>query len=189
MNPRLTILLVAVLLIFGGTFLAVRLTGSSEEAKFTPWLYRVDDQSIVHIEVNYGGQTVSYTKEPRTADWYIEKEPEKEPAVPVLPEKWQGTPLLLSGPLVSRMLAERMENPASYGLEPPLTLVRVTDVSGIILEFHLGKATPDTQNQYARLAGHQTLFSVPAAWADAVNRLASEPPYPPKEAEDAPGGG
>lgn len=185
MNPRLTVLLVAVLLVFGGAFLAVRLTGSSEEAKFTPWLYRVDDGAIVRIEVSYQGQTVIYRKESGTEDWYIEK----EPAVPVLREKWQGTPLLLSGPKVSRVLSEKLENPASYGLEPPLTRVRVTDVSSTTLEFHLGKATPDTTNQYARLAGHPALFAVPAAWADVVNRLATEPPYPPDGAGKAPGAG
>lgn len=184
MNPRLTVLLVAVLLIFGGAFLAVRLTGSSEEAKFTPWLYRVDDGTIVNIAVIYGEQTVSYARDPGTGDWYIDE----EPAVPVS-EKWQGTPLLLSGPKVSRVLTEQMENPASYGLEPPLTRVRVTDVSGTIVEFHLGTATPDTKNQYARLAGHPALFSVPAAWADAVNRLATEPPFPPGGAGNAPGAG
>jgi hypothetical protein len=185
MNPRLTILLVAVLLIFGGTFLAVRLTGSKEVANFTPWLYQIDDGSIVHVEVAYGGQTVNYAKEPRTEDWYIEG----EPAVSVLPEKWQGTPLLLGGPKVSRVLAEKIENPASYGLEPPLTRVRITDVSGTILEFHLGQATPDTKNQYARLAGHPGLYVVPTEWADVVNRLAIEPPYPPKKEGDAPGAG
>jgi hypothetical protein len=185
MNPRLTVLLVVVLLIFGGAFLAVRLTGSGEQAKFTPWLYQIDDGSIVHIEVSYQGQTVIYRKESGTENWYIDK----EPAVPVLPEKWQGTPLLLSGPKVSRVLAEKIENPASYGLEPPLTRVRVTDVGGNILEFHLGKATPDTKNQYARLAGHPALFVVPAEWAQVVNRLATEPPYPPEKAKDAPGAG
>lgn len=185
MNPRLTVLLVAVLLIFGGAFLAVRLTESTEVAKFTPWLYRVDEGSIVHIEVTYGGQTVNYAREPGTRDWYIGK----KPPVPVLLEKWQGTPLLLSGPQVSRVLAEKMENPASYGLEPPLTRVSVTDVGGTTLEFHLGKATPDTKNQYARLAGHPELFAVPTEWAEAVNRLAIEPPYPPGETENAPGAG
>lgn len=185
MNPRLTILLVVVLLILGGAFLAVRLTRSPEEAKFTPWLYQIDDGSIVRIEVSYQGQTVIYGKGSGTGDWYIEN----EPAVPVLQEKWQGTPLLLSGPKVSRVLAETMENPASYGLEPPLTRVRVTDLSGTVLEFHLGNATPDTKNQYARLAGHPALFAVPAEWANVVNRLAVEPPYPPVKAADAPGSG
>lgn len=185
MNPRLTVLLVVVLLIFGGAFLALRLTGSEQASKFTPWLYQIDDGSIVRIEVGYQGQTVIYGKQPGTGDWYIEK----EPAVPVLQEKWQGTPLLLSGPKVSRVLAEKIENPGAYGLEPPLTRVRVTDVSGTTLEFHLGTATPDTKNQYARLAGHPALFAVPAEWAAVVNRLATEPPYPPKEAGSAPGAG
>ena len=85
--------------------------------------------------------------------------------------------MLLSGPRVNRDLAETIENPASYGLDPPLSIIKVIDSSGQSFEFHLGGNTPDDNNQYARLVGHPTLFTVPAIWAQVINRLATDPPY------------
>ncbi len=175
MNVRLSILLVAVLIIFGGTFLAVRLTRTPEPTPERQWLYKVDDEDVIHIVVTHGGQTVSYDKKPGSEQWLIEG----DPPVPVVQTKWSGTPLLLSGPQVSRVLALTIDNPASYGLEPPLSRVEVTVRGGLKYEFHMGSPTPDGQNQYARLVGDPELFTLPEIWARVINKLAIEPPYPP----------
>ena len=173
MNLRLSILLVLVLLIFGGTFLAIRFTGSDETPDNRPWLYRIDENAIVHISVSYQGDTVEYERKAGSPDWYILEDPE----IPVFHRRWAGTPLLLGGPKVTRRLADTIENPAEFGLEPPVTRVTVTDRSENTLEFHMGDPTPDTQQQYARLVGDQTLFTVPVSMAEVVNRLVTKPPY------------
>jgi len=95
----------------------------------------------------------------------------------VFQEKWSGTPLLLSGPQVSRVVALSIDNPATYGLDPPATVVKVTERSGITFEFHMGDTTPDGENQYAALIGDPKLFTLPQIWAEVINRLATEPPY------------
>ena len=41
----------------------------------------------------------------------------------------------------------------------------------------MGLPTPDNENQYARLVGDDTLFTVPIEWAEVVNRLAIDPPF------------
>ena len=74
MNIRLTILLVFVLFLFGGTFLWFQFNQKSERTPDQPWMYRVDDNSIVHIEVSNGGKTVNYDKEPGGTQWYIQDE-------------------------------------------------------------------------------------------------------------------
>ena len=173
MNLRLSILLVAVLLIFGGTFLVVRLTGSDDSRPQRPWLYRIDDGSIAHITVSYEGSTVDYDRRPGTTDWYIQGEPE----IPVFRDLWGGRTLLLSGPKVSLEVAKKLEDPANFGLAPPLTRVLVTDDAGNTIEFHLGDATPDAKNQYVRLVGDSALFTVPISWAEVVNSFVTEPPY------------
>ena len=181
MNVRLSFLLVAILLIFGGTFLVFQMTGSSGGGTpDRPWLYKVDDGSIVHIQVSYSGQTVDYDKKPGGTTWYIQDEDEE---TQVFLEKWSGTTLLLSGPMVNRVLAQSFDNPAAYGLDPPESIVKVTERSGLIYEFHMGSATPDGENQYTRLVGDPQLFTVPQIWAMVINRLATEPPYPPPEEE------
>lgn len=173
MNLRLSILLVAVLLIFGGTFLVVRLTGSDPAPETRPWLYRMDDSSLAHISVTHRGETVEYSKRPGTFDWYIQG----PNGTLVFQDLWGGKPLLLSGPRVSRAVSAKLEDPANFGLDPPQTQVTITDRSGNTIEFHLGDATPDTIDQYAILVGDEALFTVPLAWGEVVNRLVTEPPF------------
>ena len=175
MNIRLTILLVIVLLLFGGTFAGVYLTRDPEPRQDQAWLWRVEDDSLVRITVTYEGETVDYVKKPGGIRWFIvEDERQRQ----VYQDKWSGTPLLLSGPRVNRTLADEMENPSQYGLDPPITVVRLEERTGRTYEAHLGEVTPDGQNQYARLVGSSKLFIVPQIWARVVNRLVFQPPYP-----------
>ena len=174
MNIRLTILLVFVLILFGGAFLWFQFNQSVERVPNQPWLYKVDDNSIVHIEVSHDGQTGKYDKKPGGTTWYIQN---ADQDTPVFLEKWSGTPLLLSGPQVRRVLAQTIDNPASYGLDPPESVVKVTERSGITYEFHMGDATPDGENQYATLIGDPQLFTLPQIWAEVINKLATRPPY------------
>ena len=181
MNLRLSILLVVVLIIFGGTFLVLRFTDSNERKESSPWLYRIDENSIVKLEVVYQqGQAVNYYRNLASLDWYIQGDPEGGPEqsadIPVFQQRWGGTPLLLSGPRVNRALSDTIDNPAEFGLEPPEPSVKIFDRSGNDLEFHLGLPTPDNKNQYARLVGDDSLFTVPIEWAQVVNRLALDPP-------------
>ena len=173
MNLRLSILLVAVLLIFGGTVLVIRLTGSEDAPTKNPWLYGIDDTSIVQITVSYQDQTVDYQRKTGSADWYILG----DPPIPVFHQKWSGTPLLLSGGRVTRVLADTISDPPSFGLAPPLFKVWVTDHSDNTIEFHLGDPTPDTKHHYATLVGDTSLFTLPVSFADEIKRLATKPPY------------
>ena len=107
MNLRLSILLVVVLIFFGGTFLVLRFTDSSERDSSRPWLYRINEGSIVKLEVAHQGETVKYYRNLASRDWYIEGGPE-EVDIPVFQQKWSGTPLLLSGPRVTRPLSDML---------------------------------------------------------------------------------
>ncbi|MSQ07082.1 MAG: DUF4340 domain-containing protein [Dehalococcoidia bacterium] len=182
MNVRLSILLVAVLIFFGGTFLVVKLTRAPDKTTERQWMYKVDEDDVIHISVSHAGQTVSYDKKPGSEQWFIAG----DPPAPVVQARWSATPLLLSGPQVSRVLAASFQNPAAYGLEPPDSRVIVSVRGGLTYEFHMGSPTPDGQNQYARLVGDPELFTVPEIWARVINELATKPPRPPAEGEPAP---
>ena len=175
MNIRLTILLIIVLILFGGTFAGVVLTRNPEPKQDQAWLWRVDDNSLTSIVVTFEDETVEYQKKPGGVRWFILDEKGDRQ---VYQDKWSGTPLLLSGPKVNRTLADQIENPAQYGLDPPISIVRLTERTGRTYEAHLGIETPDGQNQYARLVGSPKLFSVPQIWARVINRLVFQPPYP-----------
>ena len=170
--------MVSVLVLFGGTFLIWQFfLRTPERTPDEDWMYRVSEDDLYRIEVSAEGGDgqvgVVYTRAPGSARWYIQG----APSVPVFNEKWAGTPLLLSGPRVNRTLAEQIDNPAAYGLDPPKSRVKVVDGSGQSFEFHMGITTPDGSNQYTRLVGHPALFTVPEIWAQVINRLALEPPY------------
>ena len=64
MNIRLTILLIVVLLLFGGTVAGVVLTRNPEPKQDQDWLWRIDDNSLTNIVVTYQGDTVEYRKKP-----------------------------------------------------------------------------------------------------------------------------
>ena len=182
MNVRLTFLLLAALLLFGGTVLVVTLTRSSERPPDQPWLFRIDENAMSEIEVTADGKTVQYYLKPGSETWYIRGDPD----VAVDIQRWSGTTLLLSGPRVNRVLAEKIDNPAAFGLEPPKSIVKVKDRSGLGYEFHMGLPTPDGKNQYAQLVGFPQLFTVPEIWARVVNERATKPPYPPPDATPDP---
>ena len=176
MNVRLTILLVVVVAIAGGAWAIIEFTdivSRGQAPEDEPWLYHIDEGDITYIQVTHGGQSAEYARDSGSHQWMILGEPD----YPVFQQKWGGTPLLLSGPRVNRGLKTTIDNPADYGLDPPESIIRVSDWAGNTFEFHMGIPTPDGANQYTRLAGDAALYTVPSVWADVVNRLALDPPY------------
>ncbi len=176
MNIRLTILMVVVVAIAGGAWAVIEFTnivsrGEVEEDE--PWLWSIEEGDITYIQAVHGGQSVEYARDSGSYQWMILGNPN----YPVFQDKWGGTPLLLSGPRVNRVLKEAVDDFSQYGLEPPESVVRVADFDGNTVEFHMGIPTPDGANQYARLVGNDGLYTVPSVWADVVNRLALDPPY------------
>ncbi|GIT69981.1 MAG: hypothetical protein Ct9H300mP27_10850 [Chloroflexota bacterium] len=67
---------------------------------------------------------------------------------------------MLSGPQVNRIISPSFEIPL-HMVRSPKTIVKVTERSGIVYEFHMGNVTPDGENQYTYLIGDPTLFTVP----------------------------
>ena len=176
MNVRLTILMVVIVAIAGGAWAIIEFTdivSRGEVKEDEPWLFHIDEGTITYIHVAHDGQSVEYARDSGGHQWMILGEPN----YPVFQQRWGGTPLLLSGPRVNRGLKETIVNPADYGLDPPETVVRVSDWDGNTHEFHMGIPTPDGDNQYARLVGDDALYTLPSVWADVVNRLALDPPY------------
>ena len=196
MNIRLTILLVFVLVIFGALALYFKPWERTEPSDEPPWAWRIDDDAIVSVEVRHQGQigdsiecsedvipvtgelqSIAYEKDLGRGRWYIVQGDER---TQVFQDKWAGTPLLLSGPKVNRVLGETIQNPAQYGLGPPESIIRITEETGLSHEFWLGNKTPDEEYSYMSVGGSTQLFTVPEVWARVVKCLAVRPPfYPP----------
>ena len=176
MNVRLTILLAVLAALIGSTWAIIEFTdvvSRGETRRDEPWLYHIDESDLIRIEVNYQGQEIEFARDAASHQWMITG----DPSYPVFSYRWGGIPLLLSGPRVNRGLKQTIDDGGQYGLDPPESVVRVTDWGENTFEFHMGIPTPDGENQYARLVGDNALYTVPSVWADVVNRLAHEPPW------------
>ena len=176
MNVRLTILLAVLAAMIGSTWAIIEFTdlvfrGESDPDK--PWLYHMEETDITQIEVIHGDNSIEFSRDAGSNQWMIVD----DPIFPVFAHRWGGIPLLLSGPRVDRGLKTTIDNPSVYGLDPPGTIVRVSDWAENMFEFHMGIETPDGENQYARLVGNDALYTVPAPWAQVIHRLADEPPW------------
>ena len=194
MNVRLTAVLIVVLALVGGAVLITRALDSKTVENEPTQLYRVTEDDITGVTVSHDGESVEYQLltdqasiaaalgddptiggRPLDSLWVIKDGND----TPVFLEKWSGTPLLLSGPRSDRGALQSLEDPATFGLDPPQTSVTIKLLETIQLTFELGDATPDEENWYARLANGTQLFTVAGAWAEVITRLATEPPYPP----------
>jgi len=150
-------------------------------------LFALDEDSIVHIQVSHAGRTVDYDRKPQdSTTWFIQENGEE---TRVFQGKWSGTTLLLSGiqlnrtvvsPLDNLAVAPSFDNLSSYGLEPPETVVKVTERSGLVYEFHMGSTPPDSGERYIYLLGDPTFFTVTDLWWQVITNLAKRPPYPPR---------
>ena len=173
MNVRLSILLVVIFGLIGGSVYITQELSTKERQPRPDWLYRIDIEDISRISVTTTGASMSYVLD--GDQWIIQDGND----TPVFIDKWAGTTLLLSGPRSDRLLAEEIDDPAKYGLEPPMTEVTVVDQHGFQLTFHLGTTTSDGSQRYTRLVGSDRLFTVAAIWGDVVSKLATELPYTP----------
>ena len=174
MNVRLTILLMLVLALVGGTVAVTVSLRTKERVAQPPWLFKVDPSDIVRISVTHEDKTTEYAQQ---EDGWVIKDGKD---TPVFLNKWSGSTLLMSGPRSSRAVQDAtITDPALFGLDSPPTRARLIDKSGFPIAFDMGDRTPDGKNRYARLVGSDRLFTVAIEWADVITKLATEPPYPP----------
>ena len=173
MNVRLSILLLLVLTLIGGSVYVTQELATKERKESPPWLYQLQPEDITKISVAYRDQQMGY--ELQGDQWVIKDGND----TPVFQDKWSGMTLLLSGPKTNRLLADSIDDPTKYGLDEPQSIIQVFDKSGSPLEFHLGNSTPSGNHWYATVVGSQSLFQVAALWGEVVSKLATEPPYTP----------
>lgn len=171
MNIRHTFVLAVVLALAAG-YLMLAPVRPAEEEENPPWFYVADEGDITVLEVTYQGERRAFVR--RGTGWYFQDPPD----LPVNLDRWGGVVLLASGPRSRRLLAERVEDPSRYGLDPPQGRIRISLAGGPTLTVLLGDLTPDGTGQYVMLEGSPRLFVVDAGWGRVLGELATRPPYP-----------
>jgi hypothetical protein len=92
------------------------------------------------------------------------------------PERWSGIPLLLTGPRATRVLDDPADDLNEYGLDPPITSVRVDIKGSIQFNFILGVNTADGSATYGRVIGSDDVFLLPSSWPPVLTALVTDPP-------------
>ena len=180
MNVRLSILLVLVLVLIGGSVFVTKELSTKKHTQREDFLYKFSSDDLLVITVTHRGQTVEYARQDN--QWVIRDGND----TPVDVDQWAGTPLLVSGPRSSRVVDERIDDPAKYGLDPPQTQLRILDRSNIPLDLYLGDPTPRGGDWYATVVGSGKLFTVAGVWGEVISKLAIDPPYPDVPTPEAP---
>ena len=173
MNVRLSLLLLVVLALVGGSVLITRELSTKEPKNQEPWLFKIDTDDIIAITVNHLDSRMGYALE--GTQWLIKDGDD----TPVFIDKWAGTTLLLSGPRVRRAVLDEIEDLSLYGLDSPQTEILIETRSGFPVELELGDPTPSGDNWYAKIKGDGRLFLLPSIWGEVVSKLATDPPYEP----------
>ena len=97
---------------------------------------------------------------------------------------------LLSSPAiekpVSRPQGEELEL-GEFGLDPPVTKIKISNADTLVLEIHLGDSTPSRDGFYVKLAGKKNTYVINSSWADVITRLVTQPPYPLEETSNQAG--
>ena len=178
MSLRLSLVLVVIFAVAAIAVAAfVRNAPEGPRETLPPYFYTLDDTDITAISIVAGGNSIASHVRPEGENvrrWYFD-----DPAdIPVDVNRWGGITVLLSGPRTRRVLKDRFDNPATYGLDDPQIIVQVTLRDDAKATIHIGNETPDGVSHYVRQTGRPELLLVDASWGEVLARLANDPPYP-----------
>ncbi len=139
-----------------------------------PFFYNIPVEDLRKISITAGDSTSSWTYDALTGRWFFE-----DPAnVPANLTRWGGITTLLGGPKTQRVLDQTIDDPVAYGLDNPDLKITASLRDGTDLTLNVGKTTPNSVANYARVVGYDRLVLVDATWGGVLRRLVNEPPYP-----------
>ena len=176
MNWKLTVVLVLIAVTTAVVAYINPFVSEEERAPKSPWFYQVSFDDIIKIEVNSDENTERFFKNDQDS-WVFER----LDGIPPSHTRWGGIVLLLSGPQTRRdfsTVRETIDDPAEYGLDAPVLIVKIGLTGDRELEFRLGNETTDGNHHYGQVIGFDQLFLIANIWGEVLARLANEPPLP-----------
>ena len=174
MNYKITISFILLALISVGVFNYFNSNQTEEVSIDPPWFYQVSMDDINFIEVTKKKQTVGFYKNTDRTWSFVNPK-----GIPPSYERWGGVTLLLSGPQTQRLLvADKVDDPAQYGLDDPNLIINFDLIGGRNLRLKLGDATSDFKHYYCQINDFEELFIISSMWNDVLGDLVTDLPYP-----------
>jgi len=175
-NFKYTLILAGVLIVLAG-YIAFLQTRKPEREEPPPEVWSVEENDIRRIELRLPREGKKEAFILGDDDkWYFDD----ESRTPVDIKRWGGIVLLVSSPQSKRMIADKVENLADFGLTDPRLIISL----GVRnrehdLDVMIGDPTPHKDFYYVKLRNGDPLYLVNNTFVEVFTRLVNEPPVPP----------
>jgi hypothetical protein len=155
-------------------FLRLSETGERIEEPPDVWSFNVESIEHISIVLPKRGKGIAFFRRGKDS-WHIDKD-----GTPVDPKRWGGIVLLVSGPRSRRVIAEKADDLAEYGIDNPRMVITL-GIRGKRdhLRVLVGDHTPNEKSVYVKLEDHPTVYLLDHTWNDTLERLVMEPPGKP----------
>jgi hypothetical protein len=176
------LVLVAICAILGVVFVVVNKpeTETTTEPRSYVWDFQQDDLQRIEISLPKSEIPVN------SIAWNVHEDKyfyfDEPNGCQVDNQRWGGgIPLILSGPGAQRKLGEAVNDTqlASYGFNKPNMKITLTLATQDVFNVVVGDAIPSGQAYYVKLAEYPDVYTVDLSWYQVLERLITEPPYPP----------
>jgi len=175
---KTTLILALILILLAGAMVLNRYLTPKKKYKEPPEIWSVKEEAIQKIDMSLPAENKSVSFIIGPDEYWDFNEPGRPP---VDLKRWGGIVLLLTGPQSRRMIAQKMGNPADFGLDKPKLIIKLGLRKKGSLEIHVGNSTPNGDAFYVRVKGHDQLYLVDQTWMQVMTRLVREPPREPVE--------
>jgi hypothetical protein len=173
MSIKQTLILLSILAFLAGLVVFLRLSETGERIEEPPDIWSFNVESIEHISIVLPkrGKSIAFFREGKEI-WHIDKD-----GTPVDPKRWGGIVLLVSGPRSRRVIAEKADDLAEYGIDDPRMVITLK-IRGRRdpLRVLVGDHTPNDKSIYVKLENHPAVYLLDHTWNDTLERLVMEPP-------------
>ena len=140
------------------------------------FIYSIEKSDIISVEITHDGDRQRFAWDEGAGGWVFD-DAERSP---VASDRWGGVPLLLSGPRVQRVLSVDEADLGRYGLDDPITTIRLGLSDGQQLTVHIGIRSPDGENDYVVREGSPQIVLIDRSWQEVLARLVTAPPFAPR---------
>ena len=152
-----------------------------------PWLETLGVARIKAVGVTIPGQEETMVYGIGEDQWIIFPEDGNDTLAD--PAAWDAIALLFNGQL-PETVSQELDDPARYGLDSPYILLDFETHEGEVINFQIGDLTPDRESRYIRQWQPRSgqLLTVEQSWVELLERMATDPPYPPPADAEATAG-
>ncbi len=135
------------------------------------WSIKEEEIDRIEIRLKSKGQSAAFVRDAES-NWHFDNG--EKSAVDL--KRWNGIPLLVSGPASKRLISEKVDDLSAYGLQLPQMEIFMAIQNQGTLKILVGDKTPNEMYYYVKLSETDPVYTVDHNWTEVLERLVTEPP-------------